>query len=450
VFAVLLVAGSVLLVSTLQSRLTDASDELSRSRLDDLLTLARSGDLPPTLRNVADNGAAQVVTVQGEVLASSPNMAGDPPVADLRPGRRAQTTTLRALDDHEPETYRFWYAAGPSPQGRVVVYVGDSLETVTEASAALRHALWLGVPVVVLVLGAVMWVLLGQTLGRLDRIRAEVDRISEQNLDTRVPGEGVDDEVGRLAATMNAMLGRLDAAAQRQRDFVADVSHDLQTPLATQRVALELALSRPADIDVDRLRHEVLGATDDMERLVGDLLVLAAVDARAPAAPAAIDLDDLVLEEAARARTTATVQVETAQVSAAPAYADPADVRRIVRNLLGNAVSHAHSRVDLVVDSCEVDGERWAELCVVDDGPGIPVEHRERVFERFHRGDDARSHDGGSGLGLPIARGLTERNGGRLDLVQADAGVTMQLRLRSRPEPTDSAEERCEPRSHGR
>ena len=427
-FAVLLAIGSIALVSTLESRLTDASDQLSRSRVDDLLALARTGDLPSTLRNVDDNGVAQVVGAGGTVLAASENIAGKPAVADLRAGQQPRTSTFRAADDSETESYRFWYAAGPSPDGTVTVYVGDSLEAVSEASAALRHALWLGVPVVVVVLGFVIWFLLGRTIGRLDRIRAEVDRISEENLHTRVAGDGVDDEVGRLAATMNALLERLDAAAQRQRDFVADVSHDLQSPLAAQRVALELALRAPEGPDADRLRTEVLGATADMERMVAELLVLASIDADLTPQPAHIDLDSLVLEEAARARTHRRVRVDTSAVSAAPAYANAGDVRRVVRNLLENAVTHAESTVSLTVD----DADGWATLEVVDDGPGVPAEHRDRIFDRFYRAEDARSRDGGNGLGLSIARGLTERNGGRLELVGADDGATMRLRLPTR------------------
>ncbi len=429
VFALLLAAGSLLLVSTLESRLTDASDQLSRSRVEDLLSLARTGDLPTTLRNVDDNGAAQVVTASGSVVAASANIAGHPPIADLHPGEDAETSTFQAPDDQETETYRFWYASGPSPSGRVTVYVGNSLEAVSEASAALRWALTVGVPATALLLGVVIWLLLGRVMGRLDRIRAEVDHISEQNLHTRVAGDGVDDEVGRLAATMNAMLGRLDAAAQRQRDLVADVSHDLQSPLAAQRVALEVALAGPDGIDTGRLRAEVLGATTDMEHLVGDLLVVASLDAHQPATPALLDLDSLVLEEAARARTGGPVEVDTSAVSAAPAYANADDVRRAVRNLLDNAVAHAGDRVRLVVDST-VDGpEAWAELLVVDDGPGVPDEHRDRIFDRFYRAETARSRNGGSGLGLPIARELAERNGGRLDLVGAEAGTSMRLRL---------------------
>jgi signal transduction histidine kinase len=426
-FAVLLAAGSVLLVSTLENRLTEASDQLSRSRVDDLLSLARTGDLPPTLRNVDDNGVAQVVTADGQVVAASPNITGDAPVGDLRPGSTPETSTFRAPDDKETETYRFWYASGPSPNGTVTAYVGNSLEAVSEASHALRRALWIGVPVVVALLGALIWLLLGRVMGRLDRIRVEVDRISEENLHTRVAGDGVDDEVGRLAATMNAMLERLDVATQRQREFVADVSHDLQSPLAAQRVALELALTQPDGVDTAALRSDVLGATADMERLVGDLLVLASVDARTSAEPALLDLDSLVLEEAARGRTSGLVAIDTSAVSAAPVYATPADVRRVVRNLIDNAVEHARARVVLTVDVTNDGG--WAQLLVADDGPGVPPEHRDRIFDRFYRAETARSRNGGSGLGLSIAKGLTERNGGRLELVEAGPGATLRLLL---------------------
>jgi signal transduction histidine kinase len=437
VVAVLLTVGSVLLVSTLESRLTQASDQLSRSRVDDLLRLARSGDLPHTVRNVDDNGVAQVVAGDRTVLAASPNLTDAVAVADLHPGRRAATSTFQAPDDSEIETYRFWYASGPSPRGTATVYVGNSLEAVSEASAELRRALWLGVPVVLALLGVVIWLLLGRAIGRLDRIRAEVDRISETNLNARVAGDGVDDEVGRLAATMNAMLERLDVAAQRQRDFIADVSHDLQSPLAAQRVALEVALARPETVDAAQLRAGVLGATADMERLVDDLLVVASLEADQTSASSLIDLDSVVLEEAARARTGGGVEIDTSAVSAAPAYANSDDVRRIVRNLLDNAVAHAQTRVDLMVDVLErpdadeiVEGaRRSARLLVADDGAGVPVEEQERIFDRFYRSESARSPGAGSGLGLSIARGLAERNDGRLDLLDSDAGATLRLLL---------------------
>ena len=427
-FAVLLAIGSIALVTTLESRLTDASDQLSRSRVDDLLALARTGDLPSTLRNVDDNGVAQVVGADGTVLAASENIAGKPAVADLRAGQQPRTSTFRAADDSETESYRFWYAAGPSPDGTVTVYVGDSLEAVSEASAALRHALWLGVPVVVVVLGFVIWFLLGRTIGRLDRIRAEVDRISEENLHTRVAGDGVDDEVGRLAATMNALLERLDAAAQRQRDFVADVSHDLQSPLAAQRVALELALRATRRPRCGPAQDRGAGG-DGRHGADGRGAPGAGLDRRRPDTSAGAHRPRQPGARGGGSGQDASPGAGRHQaVSAAPAYANAGDVRRVVRNLLENAVTHAESTVSLTVD----DADGWATLDVVDDGPGVPVEHRDRIFDRFYRAEDARSRDGGNGLGLSIARGLTERNGGRLELVGADDGATMRLRLPTR------------------
>ena len=424
-FAVLLTGGALLLVSTVENRLTAAADQLSRSRVEDLRHLAQAGDLPTVISNVSDNGMAQVVDQHGRVLAASANILGRPAVAHLADTRTPRRRTFAGPDDHETETYRVWYASGPGIHDRVTVYVGDSLESTHEAPAALRRSLGIGLPFVVLALGVVIWAVIGRTLARLDRIRAEVDRISEENLDVRVAGDGVDDEVGRLTATMNAMLGRLDAAAQRQRDFVADVSHDLQSPLAAQRVALEVALAHPDGVDPDALRDEVLGSTTQMERMVRDLLVLASLDAGAEAQPRLIDLDELVLEEATRARAGARVLIDTSKVSGAPAYADPDDVRRIVRNLLDNAQTHAQSRVELIVS-----GEAGqARLDVVDDGPGVAPDQRDLVFDRFRRGDTARHQDGGSGLGLAIGRSLAERGGGTLELIDRPSGACLRLLL---------------------
>ena len=123
-------------------------------------------------------------------------------------------------------------------------------------------------------------------------------------------------------------------------------------------------------------------------------------------------------------------------VSAAPGYAIADDVRRVVRNLLDNAVAHARTKVVLTVATSDGDprGES-AQLAVADDGPGIPAEARNRVFDRFYRAQASRTRSSGSGLGLAIARGLAERNGGRLDLVNADRGTTMRLLLPTGPVP---------------
>ena len=398
----------------LETRLTSAADDLARSRVQDLLALTAAGGPSGTLRNVNDDGVAQIVTANGEVLAASPNIAGQPPISDLDPGSELVVRTVEAPDDAETETYRLWAGAGDGPAGRVVVYVGSSLESVDEATGTLRRSLVIGAPVVLLLLAGATWLVLGGALRRIDRIRTDVDAITEDRLDRRVPEPDVDDEVGRLAVTMNRLLERLEAAQHRQRAFVADVSHDLQSPLAAQRAQLEVALAHPQASDLTVLGPELLATTAEMERLVRDLLFLASADAGASAAPAdRIDLEDVVLEEAARARTAAGVRIDTSRVSAAPALANRDEVSRILRNLLDNALAHADSVIEL---SARLE-DGTAVVSVVDDGPGVPLAERDLIFDRFHRGDLARSrHTGGSGLGLAIARTLAERNGGHLDL----------------------------------
>jgi len=421
-----LAAGAQLLVTTLDRQLTAGSDDLSRSRVRDLLDQAATGDLPPVLRNVNDDAVAQVLASDGTVLAASPNIEGRGPIVAAGASEDGERRTIRAPDDSETESYRVWVQSGPGAGGQVTVVEGSSLEAVHEATATLRRTLMLGVPLAALALGLVIWLVLGGALARLDRIRAEVDAIGPDQLDARVPVDGRGDEVGRLAATMNRMLVRVHASAQRQRRLVADVSHDLQGPLAVQRVSLELALATPGAVDMEVLRRDVLGATGEMERLVDDLLVLAAADEGAPAETSAVDLDAIVLEEAARARLTGSAVVDTARVSAGPVRGNASELRRVVRNLVDNAVTHAGSRVELRVDS----HDGLVVLDVTDDGPGVPDDERELVFERFQRGDPARTRGApGTGLGLAIARSLAERADGRLELLDDVPGASFRLTL---------------------
>jgi signal transduction histidine kinase len=289
---------------------------------------------------------------------------------------------------------------------------GSSLESVREATASLRSVLRVGVPLVWLLLVAASWVLVGRALSRLDRIRTEVDAITETELDRRVGSTGRDDEVGRLAATMNRMLERLDLAGQRQRQFVADVSHDLRSPLTAQRAQLEVAMARRDSGDVEALHRDLLAHVAEMESLVDDLLFVVTEDER-PRPRALVDLEDVVLEEAVRVRRLGDLAVDTTGVSAAPVLGDAAELRRLVRNLVENAVAHATAGIEL---RSRVQGPTVV-LDVVDDGSGVPVGEEDAIFERFHRGDAARSRRG-SGLGLSIARTVAERHGGTLVVVR--------------------------------
>jgi signal transduction histidine kinase len=143
------------------------------------------------------------------------------------------------------------------------------------------------------------------------------------------------DEVARLARTMNAMLARLDAATRRQRDFVADASHELQSPLTRFRTQLEVTLAHPGAADWSALAGGLLADSQEMEALVRDLLFLAREDEGAgEPLDHLVDLDDLVLEEVARVRTASAVTIDTSAVSAAPVRGSQEQLRRLVRNLL--------------------------------------------------------------------------------------------------------------------
>lgn len=416
--ALVLVGGSIVLIGTLERQLTSSRDDLSRSRVLDLLDQAAAGELPKVLRNVDEDSVAQVFTEDGQVVSASENIQGQPPIVSttvpVPTGSDGEARTIQAPDDTEIETYRVWVQSGNGPDGRLIVVEGISLESVQEATSTLRRALVVGVPLALAALCLVMWLVLGRALARLDRIRAEVDAIGHDQLNCRLADDGHRDEVGRLVATMNRMLSRVDTSTQRQRRFVADASHDLQGPLTAQRLSLELALASPGAADMDVLRDDVLGATAQMERLVDDLLVLASVDEGVRALVVAVDLEKIVLEEAMRSGNAAAVVIDTSRVSAGPVQGNPGELRRIVRNLLDNAVQHARSRVELRV--YEADGRVSVE--VADDGPGVAEVERELIFQRFHRGDPARTRGAaGTGLGLAIARSLAERANGTVELV---------------------------------
>ena len=426
VTAIVVALASVVLSVTLERQLTRAGDELAQSRVRDLLSIAERGDLPADgrLRNVNDESLAQVVGSDGDVLASSANVAGEPAVlgvsgADVA-GDQLVVATLDAPDDDETERYRIWAGRGPSPEGEVTVLVGTSLESVGEASATLRRSLLVGVPLVLGLLALAIWTVLGAALGRVDRITTTVAAIDESELWRRVEESGVDDEVGRLARTMNRMLDRLESAARRQRAFVADASHDLQSPLTAMRADLEIALAHPEQVEQSALVDDLLAAGRQMEDVVSDLLHLAVEDDAPHPDPTLLDLDAVVLEEAARLRSGTSAVLDAHAVSGAPVLGDAAALRRLVRNLLDNAVRHADTRVELALVT---NAEGAVVLDVRDDGPGVPPEDRDRVFDRFFRGDAARTPGaGGSGLGLAIARRVAERHHGTLTL-EADAGL---------------------------
>ena len=418
IFSAALAVGSVLLLVTLDHSLHRTADSLARSRVLDLAVLARQGALPKTL-GVGGEDVAQVFTDDGSVLAGSDNITGAAAITSTASSGKPTMRVLRnAPDDKETEDYRVWTARYSTPQGQVTIVAGSSLESVGEASRTLRRDLAVGVPLLVLLVAAGTWLVVGRTLRPVEDIRRQVASITDEDLARRVPVPASGDEVSQLAATMNQMLERLEGSSRRQREFVADASHELQSPVTALRAQLEVALARD-DNDWPETARLLLQDADQMDRLVHDLLYLArTTDGVAPPRHDLLDLDDVVLEEVTRMRGTTDVEIVTAEVSAAPVTGNVDELRRLVRNLLENAVRHARSvvRVRLGV----ADGA--VHLEVADDGPGIPVEDRERVFDRFVALHEARTRGSGSGLGLAIAQQIARRHGGTLDVCDSDLG----------------------------
>jgi signal transduction histidine kinase len=422
-----LALGAGLLILTLDRSLHGAGDDLARGRVQDLAAQARQGRLPRSLTDIGGEGVGQVFDGHGRVLAASPNITGRPPILRgvASHGRPAMRVIRGAPDDNEAEDYRVWVQSVEGPRGRVTVLAGASLESVSEASRALRRDLAYGVPLLVGLVALGTWLVIGRTLRPVEDIRTEVAAIGDNELDRRVPVPGSGDEIGRLAVTMNQMLARLEDASRRQRHFVADASHELQSPIAAVRAQLEVAASQQ-DTDWQALTRHLLRDTDQMEQLVGDLLFLARAERGGEERRAdLVDLDDVVIEEATRARSSTSATIDTGNVSAAPVVGDADELRRLVRNLTENAVRHAGGSIRLSL----VSDDGGVRLDVVDDGPGIPPADRERVFDRFTRLDGVRSRSSGSGLGLAIARAIAERHDGTLEAVACDSGAHFVLRM---------------------
>ncbi|MGG5258697.1 sensor histidine kinase [Phycicoccus avicenniae] len=434
VSAVVLAALAVLLLATLEARLTEGGDSVSRLRARELLEAVAAGGVPRVLDQPDDESVSQVLDRHGIVLSSSDNIAGRPGlVAPLSAAAPLAVRTVDGPDDRETENYRLWVGARDTPDGPVTVVVGRSTESVREAGATLRDTLVVTLPVALALLAAATWFVAGRALRRVDAVTRAVDAVTEVGAGRRVPESGVEDEVGRLARTMNTMLARLDDSSARQRAFVADASHDLQSPVTALRARLEVALAHPAAVGTTELAEDVLGSVGEMESLVGALVELARGERMTPVRREPLDLDALVLEEASRCSAGNRVTIDTRAVSAAPVLGDARDLRRLVRNLLDNAVRHASGRVAVRL---HLEGGS-AVLEVSDDGPGVPSALRAQIFDRFTRGDPTRVRDPAHphyGLGLAIAAAVAERHDGLLELV-GDQGSAFRLRLPTTPGP---------------
>ena len=280
--------------------------------------------------------------------------------------------------------------------------------------AQVRRTMWIGVPGLMLLSGLLTWLLAGRALKPVRMITERTAAISSGNLGERIPIPSSGDEIATLATTMNSMLERIESDDRRRRRFVSDASHELRSPVAILRSEAEVALRDPDRVDVANLAGGVLGESIRMGAIIDDLLALARHDEGLPSPTSSIDLDEIVLAEAGRARR---VPVDVAKVSAGRVMGRADEFSRVVSHLLDNGARHASSRLAIELVTA---GDRVI-LVVEDDGPGVPDDERDAIFERFTRLDEARARDhGGAGLGLSVVAGVVQRSGGS---VRVDGGA---------------------------
>jgi len=417
--ALALALGSLVLYAVLTVTLNRTVDEGAFASARDVAAMVSNNTVPDPLP-VSGSQVVQVVNGSGAVVSAS--VVADRLTPLLRapelaqalagerisiPGARAGLAgTLRAIA----------IRAGP-PSASSSIIVAVPVSDIEQSQLVLRTTLLLAYPPLVAIMALIAWRVIGWTLRPVETLRSGAARISGSDQDERLAVPQSADEIRALALTLNDMLERLAAGRGRQRAFVADAAHELRSPLASMRTQLEVAqhLGEGGELVTDLLADVVR-----LSALVEDLLLLARAgsDVSHPSVRESVDVRALLVAAADR-YAGARVPVSVTGGPAVYANVSSAELGRVLANLVDNAVRHASSTVELAV---RAEGGRVV-LTVVDDGPGIPADERERVFERFARLDDARDRDaGGTGLGLAIVRELLRRSDGSISLQDNPSG----------------------------
>jgi signal transduction histidine kinase len=437
---VFVVGGVVALwfVRRVERSLVDEAQARNAEVLDEITSALASGKDPrDVLVPIPDGGVA------GNAFVPTPGFGAPGTViyvdgqggADLLDGRfnvRIPSGTdpgsVGAVRTGPDEAVASLAVSGASGPGQLLAT--SPLDDVRNSVDTLRHALWFAVPALALAMGALAWLVTGRALRPVEAIARRADEITSASLHERVPEPATGDEVAHLARTVNAMLGRLEEGAARQRRFVSDASHELRSPLTAIRSQVEVGLLTP-DTDWDAVGRTVLDESARLEQLVDDLLALArasegSMSGRSTSERA--DLRDVVTTEAGRhRRVPVTIEAD------APAWATigARDAERVLRHLLDNAARHARGGVKVAV---RTNGDGITVL-VDDDGAGIAPADRARALERFTRLDEGRSRDaGGAGLGLAVADEIVRSSGGQLSIEESTlGGARLRVRLPAAP-----------------
>jgi signal transduction histidine kinase len=422
--------GAVALVGALGVALRSNVDNEALHTADQVAALVNAGALPNPLP-VAGAEVVQVVDAQSRVRAASIGADHLVPIltaTELAAGRAGARLDLDGARAGLNDPIRVVVVPAGSREDPQSVLVAVPVGEVRESLRLLGVTLLVIYPVLVLGMAVMAWRVVGATLRPVEELRRGAASITDRAGADRLPVPPGQDEIARLAATLNDMLARLEAGRLRQRAFVADAAHELRSPLANMRTSLEVGSALGERTDWNEVAADLLADTERLSRLVDDLLLLARTehdDSNDRGRAVAVDLSALAAGVAVRYRTA---RVPVTAASDAPHWSvqNPDAVERVVANLVDNAVRHAETAVQVDVAAEESD----VVITVADDGPGIPVADRDRVFDRFARLDGARDrHQGGTGLGLAIVRELVRLGGGTVVLLDGHPGLRAQVRL---------------------
>ncbi|WP_328858007.1 HAMP domain-containing histidine kinase [Williamsia herbipolensis] len=423
--AISLAAAAVIMLLVLHRSLLNSADAATGARATEIAATVRTesprGLDSATLTTSKDLDVIQVLDTTGAVIAATNGDRTAPLVPPAPRGTRHVIDGARIADN--PAEYRATVVGVSTPTGDVTVVVGAAEGPINDVVTTVGILFASVFPVILVLLAANTYFLSGRTLRPVERIRAQVAAISSSDLSKRVTEPRTSDEIARLAATMNEMLARLETTRTAQLQFVGDASHELRSPLMTIVGLLDLSRTTDEPIDPATVTAFLLPEARRLRGMVDDLLLLAKADERGiPLHLDDVDLDDLVGTEAQRLTQLRTITITT-HITPIRVRGDHDKLTRAIRNIADNALRYATTTIDLSMT--RNDNAELGAVTITDDGPGIPPEHREKVFNRFVRLDtDRQRAQGGSGLGLAIVDEIIRAHHGTVSIGDTPSGGT--------------------------